>query len=469
MSVKSNPSAGPLRVVVVGAGRRSKTYASYALGHPKDMQITAVVDPDATNRNLLADLHHVPAEYRFADVADMVAHRRAATGQAGAAQAAINGTMDLQHVPTSLPLLEAGLDLLLEKPIATSREDLVTLADVARRCGRKVMICHVLRYAPFYVEIRKRIAAGELGEIISIQTAEHVGFGHMASAMVRGKWNRKDVCGSSMLMAKCCHDLDLITWLKGDVAPVQVSSMGGLMHYRPDKAPPGAGRRCLVDCKIEPQCPFSCRRLYVERGLFASLPFPMVQLGGATAAPTSQQKLESLRNDNPYGRCVWHCDNDLADHQSVVIQFADGATAIHNVVCTAARGGRHIHVIGAKAEIQGMMEENYLTIRRPDLSDKKGSAAYSQERIDIGEPFSSTASSTYSQESAGVDEASMHKNKRSAHGGGDMGLMEDFVRFVRDGIRSISCTCLEDSVRGHMVGFAADDAMVQRRVVQIGL
>ena len=135
------------------------------------------------------------------------------------ADAAINGTMDHLHVPTTLPLLDAGYDVLLEKPFATGEEEMWRLVEAAERCQRKVMICHVLRYSPFYARIRSRVQGGEVGQIINIQTTEHVSYHHMAVGFVRGKWNRRDRCHSSMLLAKCCHDLDLIAWMKSGIRP----------------------------------------------------------------------------------------------------------------------------------------------------------------------------------------------------------------------------------------------------------
>lgn len=204
----------PLRVVIVGAGNRSLTYASYALTNPEDLQVVAVVDPDELRCNRLADLHGVASDRRYASLDALFADGRIA-------DAAINGTMDALHVPTSLPLLEAGYDILLEKPIGISKEEVLVLLDAARLHDRKVMICHVLRYAPYYREIRQRIADGVIGDILNIQTGEHVSYHHMAAAFVRGKWGSKEQGGSSMLMAKCCHDMDLITWLKSGIPPVR--------------------------------------------------------------------------------------------------------------------------------------------------------------------------------------------------------------------------------------------------------
>ena len=247
----------PLTAIIVGAGHRGLTYASYAEQHPDELKIVGVAD--------LIELRRKTTAARFGFSQEMcfeTAEELAARGLL--ADCIINGTMDHQHVPTSLPLLDAGYDILLEKPFATGAEEMWTLVEAARRNNRKVMICHVLRYAPFYVAVRERVASGLIGEIVNLQTVEHVSYHHMAVGFVRGKWNNRDRCRTSMLLAKCCHDLDLIAWMKSGVAPTAVSSFGSNMQFRPEKAPVGSGTRCLVDCDIEPECQYSAKKHYID-------------------------------------------------------------------------------------------------------------------------------------------------------------------------------------------------------------
>lgn len=424
--------ANALKVALVGAGHRGELYASYALKHPDEMQVTAVVDPNPLRRDRFAALHGIPAANRFDRVEELV-------GRKGMAEAAINGTMDSLHVPTTLPLLEAGYDVLLEKPIVTRAADLDLLREAAKRNGRTVMICHVLRYAPFYVGIRRRIAAGEIGEVMTIETNEHVSYHHMAVGFVRGKWNREDRCGSTMLMAKCCHDLDLIAWMKSGISPVRVHSFGGLMEFHPGKAPAGSGTRCLTDCRIEATCPYSAKTLYVDQGLWKFYAWEGIEHLGKDA--TREQKLESLKTDNPMGRCVWRCDNDVVDHQNLVVQFADGSVASHTMVGGTARACRSVHIVGSKGEIQGVMEDGSFVVRTPAPAEK---LRYREEKV---------------QTDVGGD----------MHGGGDLRLVEDFVRKVRGAAPSISSTVLEDSLNGARIAFAADESRVSGRAVDVKL
>ena len=232
-------------------------YGSYAEKRPDRLRIVGISDPSALRRRAAAERFRVPPPRRFASAEELAAQPRMA-------DVAINGTMDRFHVPTLIPLLEDGYDLLLEKPFATSEDEMRQLVVASRRLNKRIIVCHVLRYAPFYRAIKEKVAEGAIREIINLQTSEHVGSHHMAVAYVRGKWGRKRDSGSSMLMAKCCHDLDLIIWLKSGVPPVSVASFGGNQQFRPEKAPEGAGTRCLVDCAIEHDCPYSARKHYLD-------------------------------------------------------------------------------------------------------------------------------------------------------------------------------------------------------------
>jgi predicted dehydrogenase len=419
----------PVSAVIVGAGHRSLLYASYAVKHPEELQIVGVVEPDPARRKLAGKQFGLEDDHCFESVEQLV------NGPV-IADAVINGTMDDLHVQTTLPLLKAGYDVLLEKPIATSEQDLLQLYQAATEYGRTVMVCHVLRYAPFYSAIRQRIVSGEIGDIVNIQTAEHVSYHHMAVSYIRGKWNSVETCKSSMLMAKCCHDLDIISWMVGD-RPRKVSSFGGLMQFKPEKAPSGAGKRCLVDCTIEESCDYSARKHYIDQGRWGFYVWDNSFLGSEMS---QEQQMEALRTDNPYGRCVWHCDNDVVDHQSVIIEFENGCTASHNMVGATSRPCRTIHIIGTKGEITGIMEDGCFVIRHPD--PRKGHE-YTEEQVQV--PVTN-----------------------DSHGGGDLLLVADFVSVLRGQEPSISFTSLEKSIYGHQIGFAGERSRLEGKMMEIG-
>ncbi|MBT4500728.1 MAG: Gfo/Idh/MocA family oxidoreductase [Gemmatimonadetes bacterium] len=420
----------PLKAVAVGLGHRTEVYSSYSLKHPDELQIVGAADPDPGRLQRFAEKFDVPANACFATSAELAAQPRFA-------DVALNGTMDRQHVPTTLPLLEAGYDTLLEKPICPDRGELLQLLETSRRTDCKVMICHVLRYAPFYVEVRRRVADGEIGDLISIRTVENVSYHHMAVGFVRGKWSRT-ADSNPMLLAKCCHDMDVVSWMHSGVRPLRVSSFGNLMYFRPENAPEGSGKRCLVDCRIEETCPYSARRNYIDQGRWGFYAWDSLE---HIPNPTVEQKLESLRTDNPYGRCVWQCDNDVVDHQSVIVEFEDGCVAAHDMVGNTARPCRTIHLVGTDGEIEGNMEEGKFVVRKPDA---RAGHEYSEEAVDMN-------------------------LTGDMHGGGDLRLVGDFLRVVRGEKPSLSTTDLMDSVNGHMIAFAADESMHAHHVVEIAL
>ena len=426
----------PLTAVIVGAGHRAMLYASYAQQHPEELAIVGVADPVEQRRRDVMATYHVDPKHCFASADELAQVPQFA-------DFAINGTMDHQHVATTLPLLAAGYDVLLEKPFATTEQEMGQLVQAARQHRRKISICHVLRYSPFYKAIREAVVQGTIGKIINVQAVEHVSYHHMGVGFVRGKWNRKSSSHSTMLMAKCCHDLDLIAWMKSGVAPVRVASVGNNMQFRPDQAPPGAGTRCLVDCAVEADCLYSARKHYIDHP--HRWEFYVWESLEHITNPTLEDKIASLKGDNPYGRCAWKCANDVVDHQSVTIEFADGCTATLNMIGGCAKPSRSLHLIGTRGEIQGVFEDSRFVIRH---IDPRAGHEYSEQVVDVNIKGDTT----------GV---------QGGHGGGDLRLVGDFLQILRGEEPSISSTGIEDSVTGHQLGFCADESMEKHTVVEI--
>lgn len=424
-----------LTAIIVGNGHRSMGYARRALSHPDELKIVGVADPDHLRVKLAVDTFGLSADQCWGTAAELAAKPKRA-------DFIINGTMDHQHVPTSVPLLESGYDMLLEKPFATSEDELRELVGTARRHKRQVLICHVLRYAPFYRAVFDRIASGEIGQIMNIQTLEHISYHHMAIGFIRGKWNREDTCHSGTLMSKCCHDLDIIAWMKSGIAPRSVSSFGSLMHFNEEHAPEGAGDRCIVDCPIEKDCLYSARKQHLDHPdrwsfyVWAGLEH--------IEEPTDADREEWLRT-GPFGKCAWKSDNTVVDHQSVAIEFDDGSTATHNLVGGTARGSRAIYALGTDGEIQSVFEDSTIIVRHADPRPGKET---SEEVIDLRIT------------------GDMH-GAQGGHGGGDERLMADCLNAFAGRETSPSITALEDSISGHMIGFCAEKARLERRVVDV--
>ena len=417
-----------ITAVLVGLGHRGVGYATYADSHPDELQIVGIAEPDAVRRSRYAERFGVPSENCFENAEALAAVQKFA-------DVAINGTMDEIHIETTVPLLEAGYDVLLEKPIAPNAEQLRLLEEAVERTERRVVICHVLRYAPFYAAIKERVANGEIGEIMHIHTTENVSYHHMAVAFIRGKWRQKET--NPMMLAKCCHDLDLICWMKSGVNPKKVASFGGRHFFTSENAPEGSALRC-IDCSIERDCEYSAIRHHVDNGWW-----PFYALAGESnyeqGLEMDEDTMQSHIADSDYGRCVWHCDNDVVDRQSVIIEFEDGCVATHDMVTNSADGTRRIQLTGTKGDIYGDMVEGKFTISKPGAV--AGSEAIVEEiQIDL---------------------------QGDLHGGGDVRLVADFLSLIRGEGASLSTTTLSDSINSHLIAYAADTAMCEERVVTI--
>jgi predicted dehydrogenase len=336
--------------------------------------------------------------------------------------------MDEQHVETSLPLLKMGYDMLLEKPFCVNKAEMKELLSVVNEHKNKVMICHVLRYSPFYLKFKEKIQSGELGDIINIQTIENVSYHHIATSFVRGKWGNSEKCHTSMLLAKCCHDMDIMMWLMSPLKPVTVSSVGARMQYRSENAPKNSGTYCLKDCPLVETCQYSAKKLYLDH--LGSWEFYVWKELESVENPTMEQRIELLKHSD-YGRCVYKCDNDVVDHQSVLINFSNGATGTHNMIGGAAAPLRVLKVTGTKGEIYGEFESNVIKFTKIDPNNEN---MYIEERLDI--------------EDFDLD----------GHGGGDDNLTADFIKFVAGEKVSVSCTSIYDSVDGHNIIFLADES-----------
>ncbi len=408
----------PLKTIIVGGGHRSLTYANLANIESDKMEIVGVADPDENRRNFIAKLYNIPPERCFTTAQELA-------GVPKFADAVINGTMDHVHVETTVPLLEAGYDVLLEKPFSVNEEEARELVDAAEKYGRKVMVCFVLRYAPFYRKIKDLILAGEIGDIISIQMSEFVSYHHMSTSHVRGKWNNSERCHSSMLLAKCCHDIDIMMWLMSETKPKLVSSFGCNKQFVKENAPENSGTRCLVDCPLVDECLYSAKRIYIDHPDRWS--FYVWDALEHLENPTIEDKTELLKT-SPYGVCAFKSDNNVVDHQTVSVMFENGATGTHNMVGGTSSGTRTIHITGTKGIIKGDFEKGRFTLSK---IDPRPECEHEDTVYDL-------------------------KVGDDTHGGGDLDLVRDFVAYVRGEEPSVSCTSISDSLAGHLVVFLAD-------------
>lgn len=423
-----------IKVIVIGCGDRATTYLKNGVHVFGEMEPVAAIDPNTEALRYMQETFGMTKEQCYTDINDVLA-------QGKIADCVINGTMDQFHLETAIPFLEQGYDMLLEKPIVNNKEDLMKIRDTAKANGCKLMICHVLRYTPFYTTIKKLIMDGEIGDIMNIQISERVGAFHLSSAFIRGKWSSRKNCDSSFILAKCCHDMDLLCWLNNGTAPKKVSSLGGRDYFIEEKAPKGSGKRCLVDCpkEIREKCIYDAQNMYLDNCLIPQYPWQCT--GKNWQDVTEEEKVESLKTYNPHGVCIYKTDGDIVDHQQVIIEFENGSTAGHTLTLGAMRPGRSIWVQGTEGEIEGWVDDDHVTVQKYD----RKTSWYETKTVPTN-----------------VD-----KNLVDRHHGGDRGLVRDFCDMMEGKDFSISRTSIDDSINSHLVCYAADESMETGKLVEI--
>ena len=411
-----------LEAVVVGAGLRGgEVYGRYALAHPDRLQVVGLAEPDPGRRAAMARAHGLPDEAVFDDWKPLL-------GGAPRAPVAIVATGDTQHVAPALAALETGHHLLLEKPIAPDPLDCIRVVEAAERADRILQIGHVLRYTPFYEKIHELLAAGRIGRVLHVALAEHVAHWHMAHSYVRGKFRNRAIA-APLLLAKSCHDLDLLVWLAGS-RPLRVASFGGRDEFRAERAPEGAPERCTDGCPVQASCPYDAIRFYLGPDESLAKSFPWTDVSPDPARTARRAALEAGR----YGRCVYRCDNDQPDHQVVTVEFEDGKTAVFTVHGLAAREERTLRITGAVGELRGVLHAGIIELTRH--------GSLEVERFEI-------------------------PGSMVGHYGGDDGLIEHFLDVASRGAVEDVRASGRSALDGHLLGFAAEEARLDGEIVDL--
>lgn len=425
-----------LQAVVLGYGDRGSRYAEYAKLTPSELEIVGVIDVAEHKRN--------EAKEKFALSDKQTYSNLDAFFKANVScDVVINATMDQLHYATTMALLERGYNVLLEKPVTASAEELLDIEKKAKEKGCKVVVCHVLRYTPFYSRIKQIIDSGKLGKIVDMQLNEHVWYGHFVNSYVRGKWRSEKECGSGLLLAKCCHDTDLMCWLNNATVPEKVSSFGSKSFFCERNAPEGATQYCY-ECPKREECMFNAYKFELEKDF---IPFyTWFGIGKPLNEITLEEKIEFLKGDT-YGQCVFKTDMDIVDRQCVSVEFTNGSIGTLHLVGGASKAGRHIHIICEYGEIVGYIEENKFLVRVFDQEE----VWYTEETID------------FSVENDLGD----NDNSVAGHYGGDYYIMRDLVRFLSGEQTSVSTTVIEDSVNSHLICYAAEEARKKNVVIDL--
>ena len=412
-----------IKIIVVGAGGRGKDYTDIMARFPEKFQVVGVAEPIESRREYMRTKHNIPAENCF-DTWEKILEKPKF------ADAAIISTMDRMHFAPAMEAIRKGYNLLLEKPAAPTAEECLAIESEAKKYGVRILVCHVLRYSPFYVTLKSLIDKGEIGRVMSIQHAEGVGNVHQSHSFVRGNWGNAEK-SSPMLLQKSCHDMDILQWLVGKECK-RVSSFGSLTYFIKENAPEGSPDYCIEGCPMAAECPYNAVKLYYDdkdNDWFRNAATGIV-------SPTDDEVAHALRTTQ-YGKCVFKCDNNVVDHQVVNLEFEDGTVVDFNM-SAFNKGGRYIRVMGTKGEILNRNTDGILELYKFEDGSKT--------LIDI---------KTYGDTIV------------SGHGGGDEGIVHALYDYLTTGVITEQLSEIGISVKNHMIAFASEESRHTGKVVNV--
>jgi predicted dehydrogenase len=407
----------PVTVILIGAGQRGNIYADYAAKNPEEMKIVGVADPNSYRQQKIARRHRIPALASFNSW-------EAVFEQEKFADAVIISTPDHLHTGPCLQALEKGYDVLLEKPVAPTEEECRLVLERAKATRRIVGVCHVLRYTPYFRELKEILEAKMIGEVISMQHLEPIEYIHMSHSYVRGNW-RNSKTTTPIILAKSSHDADIIRWLV-NYPMDSVHCFGNLKWFRKENAPAGSTERCTDGCAIESTCPYSALQIYYrdhKRLHVFDLPEDRDEWDKAI--------LNGLKTTN-YGRCVYRMDNDQPDHLTVNILFGNGTTAAFSMEAFVSYEGRRTRIMGSTGDIYGDMENFVLT------------------------SFRTGKKLTWSM-------------KTDSHGGGDHPMVRDWIQAVSQQNPALLSSSIDVSMESHLMAFAAEKSRLNRTIERVNL
>ncbi|MCI8589656.1 MAG: Gfo/Idh/MocA family oxidoreductase [Clostridiales bacterium] len=408
--------AKQMKILVAGLGSRWGLYAEYVRKHPDDIKIVGLADANESRLQAYAEEFGVPESACFTDANTMF--------EAGIeADGAVICTMDQLHYTNAMTAMKQGYHLMLEKPVALRAEECVAIRDYANEHGLNVVVCHVLRYTPFYQKIKEIIDSGMIGEVCTIQAMERVEYWHMAHSYVRGNWRCSEQ-SSPMILAKACHDTDILLWLCGKKCK-SVSSFGSLKYFGKKDQPEGAADRCLA-CRYVDDCPYSAKLHYIEEAKKGRRDWPL----DVVAKNPTPEALEEALKTSPYGKCVYLCDNNVVDHQILNLWMEDDVAISFTMSSFNTKSGRMINIMATHGNIYADMGDNVITL---DVFGK------THEVIDVNKLAT----------------------EFNGHGGGDDRLFEDFITLLREGrSQAKTLTDINRSVESHFICLAAEQSRV---------
>ena len=417
-----------IRAIVIGAGGRGFAYVYYMSFLRDKYQVVAVADPSEPQRRSVQEMWGFSEENCFHDWQEILSKPKMA-------DVAIIATLDDMHREPALAAIEKGYDILLEKPVAQTAQECVDIALAAEKKGVKVLVCHVLRYAPFFVRVKELLRSGIIGKPMTINMVEAVGDNHYSRSYIRGKWHSEKE-STPMLLAKCCHDLDCIQWFIEEPCE-KVQSFGELTYFREENAPEGAPVRCADGgCPVGDTCPYDCMKIYYNDKTKVAWRNQITRGSTKEYDATDEEVMYALKTTD-YGLCVFHANNDVVDHQTVNMYFRGGATATLTMNAFN-KGGRYVRIYGTKGELHAYASADEIEVYTfADEKTQKIPVKATIESIDGG------------------------------HGGGDKGIVEELYDYLNGTYTGFQAADIMTSVKNHLIGFAAEEGRHTDTVVDL--
>lgn len=414
----------PVTVITLGAGGRGNVYGNYGIKFPKELNIVGVAEPIPIRNERYTKKHNIPEENRFVTWEHVFERPKFA-------DAVIISTPDDLHYGPCMKALEMGYDVLLEKPIAPTEKECADILSLANKTGRIVAVCHVLRYAPYFIKLREMIQSGSIGELISIQHLEPIQHVHMSHSYVRGNWhNSKET--TPIILAKSCHDLDILRWMVGKPCK-SISAYGSLKWFKEANAPAGSTNRCTDGCAVEATCPYSALKIYnKESGWNYVFDLP------DDKSKHPEFILQQLKTTN-YGRCVYKMENDQPDHYVTSMEFEGEVTVNFSMEAFTSYHGRRTRIMGSHGDITGDMQEFIHTDFLTGKVTKWNVETDAENKADSG------------------------------HGGGDWGLVTDWINAIKKQDANLLTSTIDASVESHIMGFRAEISRATKQVVSVDL
>lgn len=405
-------------VAIIGVGARGADAYGWLIHEAKDkFNIVSLCDLRQERLDRFSKEFEVPVNACFTDEKEFFKEKRA--------DILLIATPDDHHVKHCLKGFALGYDIMMEKPITDNKEECDAVLAAQKKAGKKALVCHVLRYAPAFLKTAELLDGGEIGKLVAINALERVGFAHQTHSYVRGNW-RTTKTAAPMILAKCCHDLDLLQFYAKSPCK-SVSSVGDLVYFKEENAPEGSAARCM-DCQYADTCASSAKLHYLNHWETLGKPEDRWPFNIICNAPVTKEKLLKAVTEGPYGRCVFRCDNDVVDHQFTQMTFENGVKASLLMTAYTALGGRRIHFHGTKGEL--VLDEMENTIRLHK----------------------------YGQDAEIIPLANLNE-KGYGHGGGDAGLVNKLYDVMSG--NETAATSLEASVESHLMGICAEQSRLQ--------